>query len=145
MKKKPQYSDVKFDVNDLELRKHRLKNKAPDKEIKPCMNEYISISRRELIKWAGLLYAANYRPAQKLLHNIQHKLQNKKYITEKPESAWDMFRRLYIKHRAVKIIPPLAKITRCAHLDSIMLSFIESNSGQEAKNIIQDIEKEIKE
>ncbi len=90
MKKKPQYSNVKFDVSDLELRKHRLKNKAPDKEIKPCMNEYISISRRELIKWAGLLYNTNYRPAQKVLHHIQHKLQNKKYLTEKPDSIYKM-------------------------------------------------------
>ena len=87
MKKEPRYSDVKFNVSDLELRKHRIINKAPDKELKPCVNEYVNIPKRELIKWADLLYNTNYRPAQKVLHNIQHKLRNKKYITEKPESV----------------------------------------------------------
>ncbi len=43
MKKKPSYSDIEFNVSDLDLRKHRLKNKALDKEIKPCMNDLCGI------------------------------------------------------------------------------------------------------
>ncbi len=38
MKKEPRYSDVKFNVSDLELRKHRIINKAPCKNCgcSPC-------------------------------------------------------------------------------------------------------------
>ncbi len=137
MKKKPQYSNVKFDVSDLELRKHRLKNKAPDKEIKPCMNEYISISRRELIKWAGLLYNTNYRPAQKVLHHIQHKLQNKKYVTEKPESAWEIFRELIVQVDNVQFADEL--------FEELGLNTWEFVDAQEAIKIMQKKKKEIKE
>ncbi len=150
MKKKPIYSDVKFDVSDLDLRKHRLKNKASDKELKPRMNElkpcpfcgYIYIEEISGINEGFYIVCPNCKIMTDYYNSIE--LLTKAW-NARPESAWEMFRGLYIKYRAVKIIPPLAEITRCAHLDSIMLSFIENNSEQEAKGKLQELEKEFKE
>ncbi|KKN34382.1 hypothetical protein LCGC14_0794290 [marine sediment metagenome] len=79
MKKKPSYSDVKFDVSDLDLRKHRLKNKVPDKESKPCVNDMCH--RYDKTNETNCLYYA--------IHN-NHILTCHKYLTEKPDSIYKM-------------------------------------------------------
>ncbi len=129
MKKKPRYSDVKFDVSDLDLRKHRLKNKAPDKESKPCVNDMCPID----------YYNKKYGNNCKDINDCP------KYLSEKPESAWEMFGRLHRDPRyGIRFLSKLNVLIKGDCKRSIIY-WIADTPEKDAKEIMQEIEKELEE